>query len=88
MEKISKYAMIVVAIGSVIIVPIVFFSVIGNDDGNILLPLLNSKNQDGTTQQIDEAYLRGAVDADSEGKQITEENKRNLCRLSAMQAYH
>src|SRR5919108_2398765 len=84
MENISKYGMIA-AIGSAIIIPIVFFGIIGNKDGNNLLQLPNSDNQNGDSgAQRNEEYLRGAVDANSEGKQITGENKMYLCGSSLL----
>jgi len=65
----GKYGLLV-AIVSVIIVPIIFFGIIGNNDGKLSLPMLNNANQKETSQQIedDDRFLRGAVDANSEGK--------------------
>ena len=75
-----------VAIVSAIIVPIVLLGIIGNNDGKpSFLSLLNSggiQNQNDTTQQIDDTFLRGAVDANSVGKQVSEKIKRHLCGSS------
>lgn len=69
--NIRKYGLFA-AIASAVLIPIVFFGIIGNN----FLPTPDSDNQNGKSQQIDDANLRGAVDADSAGKQISEENKR------------
>ena len=82
----GKYGLLV-AIISAIVVPIIFFGIIGNNDGKFFLPMLNNANQKGSTQQVDEddeRFLRGAVDANSEGKQISEENRGYLCGSSLL----
>jgi virginiamycin B lyase len=84
MENMRRYGLLV-AIVSAIIIPIVFLGIIGNnDDGKPFLPLLNNGNQNDTTEQIDDTFLRGAVDANSAGKQISEKNKRHLCGSSLL----
>jgi virginiamycin B lyase len=81
MEGMRRYGLLV-AIVSAIIIPIVFLGIVGNNDGKPFLSLLNSGSQTNTTQQIDDTFLRGAVDANSIGKQISEKNKRHLCGSS------
>jgi virginiamycin B lyase len=85
MHNVRKYGLFV-AVGSAILIPMILFGVIGNNDRNALLPLSDSeKNQGGTTRQMDnDTFLRGAVDANSEGKQISEKNKRHLCGSSLL----
>lgn len=83
MQNVRKYGLFV-AVGSAIIIPMILFAIIGNNDRNALFPLSNSGNQDGTTQQMDDTFLRGAVDANSEGKQISEKNKGPLCGSSLL----
>jgi virginiamycin B lyase len=85
MENMRRRYGLFVAIVSAIIVPIVFLGIIGNNDGKpSSLSLLNSgiQNQNVTTQQIDDTFLRGAVDANSVGKQVSEKIKRHLCGTS------
>jgi streptogramin lyase len=86
MENMRRRYGLLVAIVSAIIIPIVFLGIIGNNDGNpSYLSLLNSggiQNQNDTTQQIDDTFLRGAVDANSVGKQVSEKIKRHLCGSS------
>jgi hypothetical protein len=80
----GKYGLLV-AIVSVIIIPIIFFGIIGNNDGKFFLPMLNNPNQKESTRQIeDDTFLRGAVDVNSEGKQISEKNMRHLCGSSLL----
>lgn len=86
MQNMGKYSLFV-AVGLAILIPMILFGVIGNIDRNALLALSNSENdQDGTTQQRieDDTFLRGAVDANSEGKQIAEKNRRHLCGTSLL----
>ncbi|HET6715665.1 MAG TPA: hypothetical protein VFG90_00945, partial [Nitrososphaeraceae archaeon] len=85
MKNMRRRYGLLVAIVSAIIVPIVFLGIIGNNDGKpSSLSLLNSgnQNQNDTTQQIDDTFLRGAVDANSVGKQVSEKIKRHLCGSS------
>jgi virginiamycin B lyase len=84
MQNVRKHGLFV-AVGAAILIPMILFGVIGNNDRNTLMSSSNSeKNEDGTTQQQmdDDTFLRGAVDANSEGKQISEKNKRHLCGSS------
>jgi hypothetical protein len=85
MRNLWKYGLFIV-VGSAILIPMILFGVIGNSDRNALfLPLFNRENnQDGKTQQQmnDDTFLRGAVDVSSEGKQISEKNRRHLCGSS------
>src|SRR5687768_4298338 len=83
MQNMKSYGLFV-AIVSAIIITIVFLGVIGNNEGKpSFLSLLNEGgNQNDTTQQIDDTFLRGAVDANSAGKQISEKNKKHLCGSS------
>lgn len=72
-----------VAIVSAIIIPLIFFGIIGSNDRKLFLPMLNNANKNESTQQIeDDTFLRGAVDANSEGKQISEGNRGYLCGSS------
>jgi streptogramin lyase len=79
MMNTRKYGLFA-AIASAIIIPIVFFGILGNT----LFPMPDSDNQNGKSQQTDYPNLRGAVDVDSAGKQISEENKRYLCGSSLL----
>jgi hypothetical protein len=56
MGNIGKYGLFV-AIGSAIMIPIVFFGIIANNDRSILLSLPNSNNQDGRSQQMNDDEL-------------------------------
>jgi virginiamycin B lyase len=79
MMNTRKYGLFA-AIASAIIIPIVLFGIVGNT----LFPIPDSDNQNGKSQQTDDPNLRGAVDVDSTGKQISEENKRYLCGSSLL----
>jgi hypothetical protein len=80
MMNTRKYGLFA-AIASAIIIPIVFFGILGNT----LFPIPDSDNQNGKSQQTDYyPNLRGAVDVDSAGKQISEENKGHLCGSSLL----
>jgi virginiamycin B lyase len=89
MQNVRKYGLFVV-VGSAILIPMILFGVIGHSDRNTLfVPLSNTENnQDGMSQQQmdegDDTFLRGAIDANSEGKQISEKNRRQLCGSSLL----
>lgn len=72
--NIRKYGLFA-AIASAIVIPIVFFSI---------LPLPDSNKQNDKSQQTDNPNLRGAVDVNSSGKQISGENRRYLCGSSLL----
>lgn len=88
MHNVRKQGLFV-AVLAAIFIPVILFGVIGNNDKNTLfLPFSSSEknqNTDGTSQQQqmeDDTFLRGAVDTNSEGKQISEKNRRHLCGSS------
>ena len=93
MHGARKYGLFV-AVGATILIPVILFGIIGNNDRNPLSLLLSNSgiNQDdGTKQQQqqqqmenEDIFLRGAVDANSEGKQISEKLRRHLCGSSIL----
>jgi hypothetical protein len=57
MDHIGKYGLFA-AVGSAIIIPIVFFSILGNNGGNILLPFSNSDDVKDRSQLVeDDTFL-------------------------------
>jgi hypothetical protein len=94
MHGARKYGLFVAVGAAAILIPVILFGIIENNDRNPLSLLLSNigKNQDnGTTQQQqqqqtenEDIFLRGAVDANSEGKQISEKLRRHLCGSSIL----
>lgn len=92
MQGARKYGLFV-AVGATILIPVILFGIIENNDRNLLSLLLSNigiNQDDGTTQQQqqqmenEDIFLRGAVDANSEGKQISEKLRRHLCGSSIL----
>jgi virginiamycin B lyase len=93
---VRKYGLFIAVGAAALLVPMILFAVIGNADRNSLffLPLSPSDENEGNNlreqqqqqmeeeeQQVD-TFLRGAVDANSEGKQVSEKLRTHLCGLS------
>ena len=94
MQYVRKHSLFVAVGAAAILILGILFGIIGNNNDRNPLSLLLSNsgiNQgNGTTQQQqqqtenEEIFLRGAVDANSEGRQISEKLRRHLCGSSTL----
>ena len=94
MQYVRKHSLFVAVGAASILILGILFGIIGNhNDRNPFSLLLSNSgiNQgNGTTQQQqqqmenEDIFLRGAVDANSEGKQISEKLRRHLCGSSIL----
>lgn len=77
MNRIAKYG-IFASLGSAIMIPVILFANINDTFSS--LPANATDRQDQLTD--DEYLLRGAINANSSGKQVLEQSKRYLCGSS------
>jgi virginiamycin B lyase len=91
---VRKYGLFVAVGAAALLVPMILSAVMGNEDRNSLFLPFSSRDGNGGNnlreqqmeekEQNDDMFLRGAVDANSEGKQISEKLRRHLCGSSIL----